>query len=148
MDPKELEGIKHLRAKLGVTVKDALEAYRKCNGDLVEAANYLMSLGRGEEKPTEAGMVFTYHHPPDLPRYAAILEVRCGTDFVARTAEFRQLVKDLAIQVIVGDHSLPLADQEFVKDPTRTVGDLLQEHSRKFGETITVPRWHRWIFAK
>jgi translation elongation factor EF-Ts len=78
-------------------------------------------------------------------RIGAMVEVRCGTDFTTRTEEFQALCRELVIQVLGGPGEGPLADQPDVRDPSRTVGDLIAEVARQVREEITVARYVRWV---
>ena len=91
-------------------------------------------------------------------RIGALVELNCETDFVARTDEFRALVHDLALQVAamnpahVSKDDLPpdsalnpeevcLLQQPFIKDPSMTVQDLVNNVNAKTGENIQVRRF-------
>src|SRR5262245_33474296 len=77
-------------------------------------------------------------------RIGAMVEVRCGTDFAARTEEFRNLCKELVLQVLGGPGEGPLAEQADIRDPSRTVGDLVSACAQSLGENITIARYVRW----
>lgn len=77
-------------------------------------------------------------------RIGALVEVRCGTDFVARTEEFRALCRELLLQALGGSGEGPLEGQDYVRDGSRKVGQLIDECARKVGETIRVMRYERW----
>ena len=73
-----------------------------------------------------------------------VVELLCETDFVARNELFEVLGKDLAMQVAsMGEKDL--ASQEFIKDPSKKVGDLIKEVIAKTGENIKLRRvvWMR-----
>ena len=77
-------------------------------------------------------------------RIGAMVEVGCGTDFTVRTEEFRSLCRELLLQALAGVSELPLEEQDYVRDPSRKVADLIAECSRAVGEPITVRRSVRW----
>jgi elongation factor Ts len=98
-------------------------------------------------------------------RIGALVEVNCETDFVARTAVFQGLAHDLAMQVVAmapkyispeemppGETAPPaevcLLQQPFVKDPTRTVRDRINEVIAQTGENIRVRRFARFALGE
>lgn len=109
-----------------------------------KAADYISANWQGvANKTTNNGLVYTYHHPHDTPRIGVMLEVRCGSDFVAKSESFLTLCRELALQLVAGLEG-PLEAQAYVRDSSRTVANLLAEYSQKLGETICVQRKIRW----
>ena len=111
------------------------------------AGQWLKNNWRGHEfKAAKDGAIFFYGHPADNPQHVAMVELRCGTDFVARTDEFKALGHELALQVVggTGDKLEDLKDQVYIRDTSRKISDLLAEYSQKLGETISVNRWIKW----
>jgi elongation factor Ts len=74
-----------------------------------------------------------------------LVEVNCETDFVAKTDEFKQLVKDLTLHIAASDPQdvEQLLEQEFVKDVSKTVGNIVKDANAKLGENIVVRRFSR-----
>jgi elongation factor Ts len=75
--------------------------------------------------------------------------VNCETDFVARTEDFRSLVRYVAEQVAAtpGDAletEASLLEQPWIRDPSRTIGDLVNETSARVGENVRVRRFARF----
>jgi len=95
--------IKELREQTGAGVLDCKKALESSNGDFEKAMAYLKEKGlaaaakRADREVTE-GVIGFYVHPGS--RVAGLVEVNCETDFVARTSEFQQLAKDLAMHVV------------------------------------------------
>jgi len=90
-----------------------------------------------------------------------MVEVNCETDFVARTAEFKELAHNLAMQVaaicpqVISKQEAPeipeselqtvcLLLQPYIKDPSKTVQDIINETIAKVGENIRVNRFARF----
>lgn len=96
-----VEEIKRLRELTGVGITDAKQALVDANGDFDTALAAMRKKGltkaekRGERE-ARAGIVGTYNHDG---RIGVLVEVNCETDFVARTDEFKELVKDLAMHI-------------------------------------------------
>lgn len=97
----DIEQIKRLRELTGVGITDAKNALVESNGDFDKALEAMRKKGltkaekRGERE-ARAGIVTSYNHDN---RIAVIVEVNCETDFVARTDEFIDLAKDVAMHV-------------------------------------------------
>ena len=94
--------VKELREKTGAGLLDCQKALGEADGDLDKAIRLLRERGlaKAAKRATRAatqGSVGAYIHPPGT--IGVLIEVNCETDFVAKTPEFQQLVKDLAMQV-------------------------------------------------
>jgi len=94
--------VKELREKTGAGIIDCKEALQESLGDLSNAVDYLRKKGLADAKKragrsTSEGTIGCYIHSNN--KIGVLVEVNCETDFVARTEEFKQLVKDLAMQV-------------------------------------------------
>jgi elongation factor Ts len=75
--------------------------------------------------------------------------VNCETDFVARTDDFRSLVRYVAEQVAATPADTlateaSLLGQPWIRDPSRTMGDLVNETSARVGENVRVRRFTRF----
>src|SRR6266446_3201494 len=109
MITRDLELVKELRDKTGAGVLDCKKALADTQGDLAKAIEYLRKKGMASAekksgRSTREGLVGTYIHAGE--KLGVLIEVNCETDFVARTEEFRGLVRDLAMQ-IAGAHPSP-----------------------------------------
>jgi elongation factor Ts len=90
-----------------------------------------------EGRETSQGKIFVYQH--HTGKVVGVVELFCETDFVARNALFEELGKNLAMQVAsMGEEDL--AKQAFIKDPSKTVSDLIKEVIAKTGENIRLGR--------
>jgi translation elongation factor EF-Ts len=139
-----IEAIKKLRADHNVSLALAVEALEEGEGDWNASVAYIKDNWRGNTgKPTNAGLIYTYQHPQDIPRIGVMLEVRCGTDFVAKGEPFKALCRELALQLVAGLEG-PLEAQAYVRDSSRTVESLIAEYSQTLGENIRVERTVRW----
>ncbi|MFL5734003.1 MAG: hypothetical protein ACJ78Q_12490 [Chloroflexia bacterium] len=101
------------------------------------------------------GFIGSYIHTGG--RIGALVELNCETDFVARTDEFRTLAREIAMQVAsmdplcvgsiegdAGDDDTVLLDQSYIRDPGKTIRDLIRETIGKVGENIQVSRFARF----
>ena len=94
--------VKDLRERTGVGMMECKKALAEAQGDIEKAIEVLrkQGLSRASEKSGRAakqGLVYSYIHPGD--QLGVLLELDCETDFVARTHDFRELAKHLAMQV-------------------------------------------------
>jgi elongation factor Ts len=159
-----IEAVKELRKRTNVGVGDCNRALLEVGGDMEKAVEFLKQRGAAlaEKKRDEVaadGIIEAYVH--HTKRIGALVELNCETDFVARTAEFKELAHDLAMQVAavcpeyLACEDLPpeseadpqvvcLLSQPFIKDPTRTVQQVIAETIAKVGENIRIRRFARF----
>lgn len=143
-----LELIKQLRDKTSAGVADVRQALEDSKGDLRRAEELLRKKGfekaaKKSDRVTNAGLIESYVHQG---RVGALVEVKCETDFVARTDEFKTLAHEIAMQVASmnpKDNSA-LLKQEYIRDPSKTIADLIKEAITKLGENIIVARFVRF----
>jgi len=98
----DVPSIKTLRERTAAGVMDCKKALEKNNGDIEKAVEYLRIKGlaqaaRKAGRITSEGLVEAYIHPGG--KIGVLIEVNCETDFVARTDDFKVLVRDLSMQV-------------------------------------------------
>lgn len=94
--------VKELRNKTGAGIMDCKNALSEANGNVEEAIKKLREKGlktaeRKASRETSEGVIESYIHPGS--RVGVLLELNCETDFVARTDDFKELAKDLTMQV-------------------------------------------------
>jgi elongation factor Ts len=191
ISPKD---VSQLRARTGAGMMDCKRALEEAGGDVEKAAEILRKKGiaKAEKrtgKTASQGLVVSYiHHNHQV---GVLLELNCETDFVARTHDFGDLAREIALHIASADpigvnpEDIPaellererriaedqaaqegkpekirdrivegklkkfvaertLLEQPFVKDDSRTVGQLIKEASGKLGEAITVRRFARF----
>lgn len=95
------EMVKELREKTGAGLMDCKKALAQTSGDLEKALQVLREKGlataaKKSSRTASEGLVSSYIH---MDKLGVLVEVNCETDFVARTDDFRALVKDIAMQV-------------------------------------------------
>jgi len=96
------EKVKELRERTGAGMMECKKALVESNGDFDAAVESLRKSGiakaeKRAERAASEGLVESYIHPGN--RVGVLIEVNCETDFVARTPEFAELVRNLAMQV-------------------------------------------------
>ena len=190
--------IKALREKTGAGMMECKRALVEAEGTEERAIEILRERGLASAKKKEGrvaaeGVVGSYIHMGG--KVGVLVEVNCETDFVARSEEFQQLVKDIAMHVAAAEpryvsrdevtpemlekerdiaraqakndpknankpeqviekivegrlnkfyEEVVLLDQPFIKDPAKTVGELVTEKIAKTGEKVTIRRFARY----
>jgi elongation factor Ts len=94
--------VKSLRERTQAGVLDCKLALQEAEGDFEKATVILRKKGlaaaaKRADRATVEGLIFAYIHPGDS--LGVLVELNCETDFVAKTPEFRNLVKDIAMHV-------------------------------------------------
>src|SRR5947209_15973650 len=191
-------GVKALREKTGAGMMECKNALTEAGGNEEQAIEILRKRGLASAKKKEGriaaeGAVGSYIHMGG--KVGVLVEVNCETNFVARSDEFQQLVKDIAMHIAAAEpryvsreevaadaldkereiasaqarndpknankpdqvidkivegrmnkfyEEVVLLDQPFVKDPTKTVGELVTDKVAKTGEKITIRRFSRY----
>jgi len=158
-----VELIRTLRERTGAGIMDCKNTLEANQGDLEKAAEALRVQGfaqaaKRSDRVTNQGVVEAYVHTGG--RVGAMVELGCETDFVARTAEFKELAHDIAMQVAAmgpvyvdeseieeGDDrpaaQVSLLRQPFIKDNSSSVGEVIQVIAAKLGENVRVLRFTR-----
>ena len=94
--------VKKLRDMTGVGMMECKKALTETEGDFDKAIDYLRTKGMNKVdkkagRATEQGIIQSYIHPGS--RLGVLVEIKCETDFVARTEEFQTFTKDVAMQI-------------------------------------------------
>jgi elongation factor Ts len=117
------ERVKELRQRTGIGVMECKEALAECEGDIDKAIAVLRKKGaaRAQEKmnrEASQGLVYAYIHMEG--KLGVLVEVNCESDFVARNAEFKELAKNIAMQIAA-------ANPRFVSSADIPAEELEQE---------------------
>jgi elongation factor Ts len=156
--------VKELRQKTGAGVMDCKKALADAKGDLDKACSIIAERGlaiakKKSDRTAEQGVIECYVHTGN--HLGVMVEVNCETDFVARTQEFKELAHNIALQASAMDPQYISADeiptgtnvdpqvsclllQPFIKDPGKTIQDIITETIAKTGENIKVRRFIRF----
>jgi elongation factor Ts len=190
--------IKSVREKTGAGMMECKSALTEAGGNEEQAIEILRKRGLASARKKEGriaaeGAVGSYIHMGG--KVGVLVEVNCETDFVARTDEFQQLIKDIAMHIAASEprfvsrdevssdaldkereiahaqakndpknankpdqvidkivegrlnkfyEEAVLLDQPFVKDPSKTINDLIQEKTAQTGERISIRRFSRY----
>ena len=189
-----IEKIKQLREETAAGMMDVKRALEESDGDVENARRVLRERGQAiaakkSSRETHEGLIEAYVHFNG--RVGVLVEVNCETDFVARTPEFKEFARNVALHVAsmnplaVSEEGIPqeaideersvaqkqaldtgkdeniqermvtgrvnkfvrersLLTQDYVKEPDKTVGDLLQDTIQMVGENVVVRRFVRY----
>ena len=155
--------VKRLREETGAGVMDAKRALDEAEGNFDRAKDILRERGvaaaaKRAERVTRQGLIEAYIHQG---RIGVLVEVQCETDFVARTDTFRELARNIAMQVaamnplaltpdeVPAEHAgtaeeNALLTQAFIRDPSKTIQELVHDAIAQTGENVRVARFARF----
>jgi len=128
--------VKDLRSRTGAGIMDCKNALKKCDGKVDEAIDFLRKKGiaKAEKKAgrqVEQGIILSYIHPGN--RIGVLIEVNCETDFVAKTDDFLNLVRNIAMQV-AATNPLSLDRNSINKDLVEKEKNILFEQAKSSGK--------------
>ncbi len=145
----DLQTLKKLRNETSASIADCRRALDETNGDYKKALAWLK--GRASEiaakkvdRETGEGLIEAYIHGGG--KVGVLIELLCETDFVAKTDEFKNLAKEVAMQVAAMNPKDvdSLLKQEYIRDSSQTIEQLVKGVIGKLGENITVKRFVRF----
>jgi elongation factor Ts len=158
------ETIKELREKTGAGVIDCKKALEESCGDMDKACVLLNERGtaiaqKKASRTANLGLIETYIHAGG--RIGAMVEINCETDFAAQTDQFKDLAHNIAMQVAamcpqfvskdeitdgtdIDPQTACLLSQTYIKDPSKSIQDIITETVAKVGENIKVRRFVRF----
>lgn len=167
--------VQKLRAETGAGVMDCKRALEESKGDVERARDILKQKGlaaaaKRAARESREGVVESYIHSGG--RIGALVELSSETDFVARHPEFRELARNIAMQVaamspvVVSEDELTpearaellrehgdekkaietavLLRQPYIRDNSKTIGDLVTALAASTGENVRVRRFARF----
>lgn len=142
------EQIKKLREESGASVMDCKKALEEANGDEAKAKELLSKRGaemaeKKSERKTNSGLVESYVHANG--KIGVLLTLYCETDFVARNENFKALAHDICLQIAAVGAATPeeLLIQPYLKNPDKTIKDLIGDTVGKLGENIKIGQFVR-----
>jgi elongation factor Ts len=143
----KLEDLKKLRAETKAGVSDCRQALEDAGGDYTKAKKLITERGlekasKKEGKETSQGIIESYVHGG---RVGVLVELRCETDFVARTDDFKKLAHEIALQVASMDpkNVKELLKSPYIRDTGVSIEALVKQTVARVGENITIARFTR-----
>lgn len=186
--------VKELRDKTGAGMMDCKKALQETDGDVEKAVEFLRKKGiakaaKKADREAKDGLVEAYIHAGG--KLGVLVEVNCETDFVAKTDDFKDFCRNLAMHIAATepqalsreemdssviekeldiyrdqakaegkpDHIIDkiatgkiekfyseavLMEQAYIREPDRTIKDLVTDMVGKLGENITISRFQRF----
>lgn len=145
----DIKKLKQLREETGISFSLCKKSLEESKNN-IEAAKKLMNkwgVAKAKDKSsrsTGAGIIFSYVH--HNKKVASLVQLACETDFVSGNKEFQLLGNELAMQVasIMAETNEELLNQEYIRDSSKKISDLIKEAVLKFGENIKLVKFVRW----
>lgn len=189
-----IDQIKKLRQETGLSISECKKALEEAGGNIEKAKEILRIWGKNlaakkAKEETKEGIIESYIHPGK--RIGVLLDLRCESDFVARSEDFKKLGHEICLQIaamnplflrpedipeefLAGERKIyqeamknsgkpkkiidevvegklkkykeeiSLLSQSWIKDETKTIKDLIDEHIAKLGENIIIKRFARF----
>ncbi len=142
-----MKDIQKLREVTGAGVMECSKALKDSKGDYERALELirergLMKVKKRAGRATGAGLIHSYVHNG---RIGVLLDIRAETDFVVRSDPFQALAHELAMHIAAANpkDTKELLSQPYIKDESRTAGDIIKEVIAKVGENVTVSGFSR-----
>jgi elongation factor Ts len=149
MSMASIDLIKELRGLTGISISECKKALEEAGDDIEQAKKLLKEWGKEvaakkSDREVGEGLVVSYIH--STGKIGSMVAVRCETDFVARSDDFKSLCHELALQVasMPAENVDELLGQTYIKDPGKTVKDVVGEVIAKLGENIIVDTFARF----
>ena len=140
-----VDQIRKLRENTGAPVVRVKKVLEEVKGDEKKAEKILKKEGfekaaKRSGRATDQGIMATYNHHNQ--KVVAVVELFSETDFVARNDLFKELAHNLAMQVasMKAESAKELEEQDYIKDPSKKVSELVKEVIAKTGENIRIGR--------
>lgn len=135
--------VKELREKTGISVAECKKALVEAEGDMAKALEVLgtraaASAAKKADRALGAGTVAAYTHTTGA--VGAMVLLSSETDFVSKNEEFVQLARDIAMHAAAMRPQTveELLAQPFIKDPSKTIAELISGATQKFGERVVL----------
>ena len=145
----DIQLLKKLRDETSVSVSECRQALEETSGNYDEALKLVKSraaekAAKKADRETGEGLVEAYIHGNG--KVGAMVEILCETDFVARTDEFKHLAHEVAMQVAAMSPETveELLAQEYIKDSSKTIEQMVKEAIQKTGENIKIKQFTRF----
>lgn len=128
--------VKELRDRTGAGMMECKKALTEANGDLNEAEVVLRKRGiaaasKKASRATKQGVIGTYIHPG--AQLGVMIEVNCESDFVARTDDFQELVKDIAMQIAAADPQF-IRKEDVTQEALAKEKDIYRDRAKNEGK--------------
>lgn len=145
----DIKLLKKIRQETGISIADVRMALDETGNNEKKTLEWLKKKGiekadKKAERETSQGLVEAYIHQNG--KIGAVVALTCETDFVARTQDFKHLAHELAMQVAALNPKdvKALMEQEYIRDGSVKIADLVKQTIAKLGENITIAEIKRF----
>lgn len=145
----DLTLLKKLRDETSASIADCRRALDESEGKYEKALAWLRKRGlekaeKKSDRETHQGLVDAYIH--NGGKVGALIVLQCETDFVARTEEFKKLAREIGMQISAMNPETveDLLKQEYIRDASQTIDQVIKSLIGKLGENITVREFKRF----
>ncbi len=137
---RNVDQLKQLREETGVSVTDCQKALEEANGDIEKAKETLRKWGQSFaekrlDRETKQGIIESYIHPNK--KIGVLLDLRCETDFVARSEEFKNLAHELVLH-IAGMNPFYIKPEDIPEEVIAGEKEIYKEQFAKSGKPQNV----------
>jgi elongation factor Ts len=145
-----IEQIKELRQATGISFSECQKALKEAGGDIKKAKEVLKKMGKEfaqtrQEREAKQGIVDSYIHMHGDKKVGVLISLRCETDFVAKSDDFKNLSHEICLQIAAcSPDEIPIFSQPWIKDQTKTMKDLIDAAIAKLGENIVLEKFARY----
>lgn len=148
----DINKLKQLREETGVSFSLCKKALEEADNNIDAAKKKLTEWGVKKaadkaDRITAEGVIGSYvHHNKKI---AAMIELQTETDFVSGNEGFQKLAQEIAMQAasVPAETIEELLEQAYIREPKKTINDLLKDAVLKFGENIKISRMTRWVLG-
>jgi elongation factor Ts len=143
-----IDEIKKLRDTTGISIIECQKALKEAGGDIEKAKEILKNwgkefAGKKTQREVKQGIVDSYIHSGK--KVGVMIELRCETDFVAKSDDFKSLSHEICLQIAaVSPEDMPILSQPWIKDQSKTVKDLIDGYIAKLGENIVLEKFIKY----
>lgn len=135
--------IKNLRKITAAPVMECKKALEETGGNMKRAKVWLkkkemVRVKKKKDRTVKEGLIHGYIHVDK--KVGAMVKIGCESDFVAKNKAFEKLTHEVCLQIasMKPKNVKELLVQEYIRDPQRTIADLINEAIAKFGENIKI----------
>src|SRR3989344_42956 len=144
---QSIEDIQKLRETTGAGVMECKQALAEAHGEFDAAVRLIHERGfakveKRAGRETGAGLIQSYIHNE---RIGVLLDLRAETDFVVRSDPFRELARELTLQIsaMAPKDVHALLKQPYIRDESKTVEAVVNEVIRRVGENVRINNFYR-----
>ena len=148
-----MDKIKKLRDETGAGILEIKSLLEEVGDDFDKAKEELLKkaaskAAKKSDRVAEDGLVFSYIH--NSGKVGSLVLLSCETDFVAKTEDFQNLCKEVAMQVCTEDYEdvEGLLESEYIRDPSKKILNLVNEATAKVGEKIEIRKFTKFAVGE